>query len=317
MADNYIVDEGADKTFASDDVSGVHYPVVKLAEGVADSATLVSDSNPLPVEAVGKAAHDAAASGNPVVVAGVASAAAPTSVSGDGDVVNAWRLRNGAEAVVITAAGSLIGGDVTNGLDIDVTRLPAPLTTTGTGTEATALRVTIATDSTGVLSVDDNGAALTVDGTVTANLAAGTNNIGDVDVLSQPALARTTDTIAAALSTDALMSSTTALTPKFAAIAAASSGDNTLVAAVSGKKIRVLALAGIATAAVSAYFTSGAGGTVIFGGSTNKIALAANGGFVLPFNPLGWFENSSTNQALVLNLSAAIAFSGGLVYVEV
>lgn len=54
----------------------------------------------------------------------------------------------------------------------------------GGGTEATAQRVTIATDSTGVLSVDDNGGALTVDGTVTANLAAGTNNIGDVDILS-------------------------------------------------------------------------------------------------------------------------------------
>lgn len=34
------------------------------------------------------------------------------------------------------------------------------------------------------MSVDDNGGSLTVDGTVTANLAAGTNNIGDVDVLS-------------------------------------------------------------------------------------------------------------------------------------
>ncbi|MEQ1730599.1 MAG: hypothetical protein ABL982_19700, partial [Vicinamibacterales bacterium] len=33
----------------------------------------------------------------------------------------------------------------------------------GAGTEAAALRVTIATDSTGVLSVDDNGASLTVD----------------------------------------------------------------------------------------------------------------------------------------------------------
>lgn len=34
------------------------------------------------------------------------------------------------------------------------------------------------------IPVTDNGGSLTVDGTVTANLAAGTNNIGDVDVLS-------------------------------------------------------------------------------------------------------------------------------------
>lgn len=129
--------------------------------------------------------------------------------------------------------------------------------------------------------------------------------------------ARTSDTISAAIATDVLMSNVTALTPKFAAIAAASSGDNTLVAAVASKQIRVLALMGVAAGAVSLYFTSGAGGTVIFGGSTNKIAVAANGGFVLPFNPLGWFQNSSVNQALVLNLSAAVAFSGGMLYVEV
>lgn len=42
----------------------------------------------------------------------------------------------------------------------------AQLSVVGTGTEAAALRVTIASDSTGVLSVDDNGGTLTVDGTV-------------------------------------------------------------------------------------------------------------------------------------------------------
>ena len=36
----------------------------------------------------------------------------------------------------------------------------------GGGVEATALRVTIANDSTGVLSIDDNGGSITVDGTV-------------------------------------------------------------------------------------------------------------------------------------------------------
>ena len=55
---------------------------------------------------------------------------------------------------------------------------------TGGGVEAASLRVTIANDSTGVLSVDDNGGLLTVDGTVSANLNAGANNIGDVDVLT-------------------------------------------------------------------------------------------------------------------------------------
>lgn len=88
----------------------------------------------------GFAAHDAAIAGNPLIIGGVSSAAAPTSVSADQEAVRAWYLRNGAAATVLTAAGALIGGDATNGLDVDVTRLPA--------------------------------------------LAAGTNNIGDVDVLT-------------------------------------------------------------------------------------------------------------------------------------
>lgn len=47
--------------------------------------------------------------------------------------------------------------------DVDVLTVPAPLSTTGGGTEATALRVTLANDSTGLVSVDDNGGSLTVD----------------------------------------------------------------------------------------------------------------------------------------------------------
>jgi hypothetical protein len=56
---------------------------------------------------------------------GRASAAAPTDVSADNDAILPWYLRNGAQATVLTAAGALIGGDAANGLDVDVTRLPA------------------------------------------------------------------------------------------------------------------------------------------------------------------------------------------------
>ena len=50
----------------------------------------------------------------------------------------------------------------------------------GGGVEAGALRVTVASDSTGVLSVDDNGASLTVDGTV-ASTQSGTWSIRNQD----------------------------------------------------------------------------------------------------------------------------------------
>ena len=46
------------------------------------------------------------------------------------------------------------------------------LAVVGGGTEATALRVTIANDSTGLLSIDDNGGSITVDGAVTVSATA-------------------------------------------------------------------------------------------------------------------------------------------------
>lgn len=92
MADNVPITAGAGTDIATDDIAGIHYQRVKLADGTADSAT--------PVNA-------------------------------------------------------------------------------GGGVEANALRVTMANDSTGVLSVDDNGAALTVDGTVTAELSATDNAVLD------------------------------------------------------------------------------------------------------------------------------------------
>lgn len=72
--------------------------------------------------------HDGGVQGRPVLIGGYASAAAPSSVTLDADMVRAWFLRNGAQATVITAAGALIGGDATNGLDVDVTRVTGTVT---------------------------------------------------------------------------------------------------------------------------------------------------------------------------------------------
>lgn len=116
---------------------------------------------------------------------------------------------------------------------------------------------------------------------------------------------------------DTIRANGTSRTISKAAIAAATSGNNTLVTnSNGGLTVRVYALTIVATAAVSLYFTADAGGTVVFGGSTNKISLAANSGLVLPFNPAGWFDTSA-NTDVVMNLSGAVAVSGGIVYAEV
>lgn len=149
-------------------------------------------------EVVGDVAHDAPAAGNPVLIAGYASAAAPTSVSADADAVRAWFLRNGAAATVITAAGALVGGDATNGLDVDVTRLPALVAGSANIGDVDVLTVPAdpfganadAASGTGSISAKLRQIAVTgIPVTTLPTLPSGTNNIGDVDVLTMPAVA--------------------------------------------------------------------------------------------------------------------------------
>lgn len=130
------------------------------------------------------------------------------------------------------------------------------------------------------------------------------------------ALAATTDSVTAELATDKIMNGLTALTPKFAfANVAASQTDSNIVTAVTSKKIRVLA----------AYFVAGATATnVTFNtkpaGAGSAISAlfadSANGGAILPFCPVGWFETAS-GQGLTVTTGAGSTTGIGVVYVEV
>ena len=71
---------------------------------------------------------------------------------------------------------------------------------------------------------------------------------------------------------------------KFAKIAASSNGNNTLVTAVTGTKIRVLAYNLSAAGAVNAKFQSAAGGTDLTG---LKYFAAAGDNLVARFSPEG------------------------------
>jgi len=99
---------------------------------------------------------------------------------------------------------------------------------------------------------------------------------------------------------------------KRAVIDAASSGNNTLVAAVTGKKIRVLAVAMTMTGtAVTIRFEDGAGGTAL----TGQMQPTQGQTVTLPFNPVGWFETSAATL-LNLELGGAQSVDGVLVYIE-
>jgi hypothetical protein len=167
-------------------------------------------------------------------------------------------------------------------LAVSAASLPLP---TGAATESTLSTLN------GKVTACNTGAV-----TVSAALPAGTNLLGRVST---------------SVETSTAYDGTTALTPKFAAIAASSSGDNTVVAAVTSKKIRVLRWDLTGNGNVNAKWKSGA--------STDKTGLyyltqyAGCGG---SYCPVGLFETAA-GEALVLNLSGAVAVGGVLTYLEV
>lgn len=133
-----------------------------------------------------------------------------------------------------------------------------------------------------------------------------------VNIGEMPGGSRTTDSVAAAFQTDAIMSGLTELTPKFfSETVVASDTDEELVAAVTSKKIRVLALA---------VQCAGTATTVTFESSTttrkHRVPAGANGGQILPFNPAGWFETAA-GESLTATTNAGSDTDISGVYVEV
>lgn len=102
-----------------------------------------------------------------------------------------------------------------------------------------------------------------------------------------------------------------ACTVNVAAINAAAAGNNTLVAAVSGKQIRVTAITLVCAGAVTVTFQSGAGGTAL----TGAMSFAANGGMDVDRTPPNYFCETAAGALLNMSLGGAVQVSGTLNYV--
>ena len=99
-------------------------------------------------------------------------------------------------------SSALPSGAATEATLTDIETNTDSLAVVGGGTEATAVRVTLANDSTGLLSVDDNGGSLTVDNAGLTELAAAINS-SKVDVnISSDGAGLATQTTLAAVETD-------------------------------------------------------------------------------------------------------------------
>lgn len=132
---------------------------------------------------------------------------------------------------------------------------------------------------------------------ITNALPAGTNLLGQ---------------ISASAETATIYSGTTALTPKFAAITASASGATTIVAAVGGKRIRVIRWSLSSNGSVNIKWQSHVTPTDLTGLHYLTQYASAGGAYC----PQGIFQTVS-GEALDINLSGAIAVGGELTYVEV
>lgn len=187
---------------------------------------------------------------------------------------------------VLTDTGILIMGSYLDGADLKA--VPLQLDTAGRIIgDVTSNSQDISTETTlnSVLSA------------VQAATPAGTNLIGKVS---------------AGQDTSVIYNGTTSLTPKFAVVDCATSGNNTIVAAVTSKKIRVHQCLLNVAADVTIRWESAADGTAL----TGQNQVKAGSGYILPFSPIGWFETTA-GQLLNLELSGAVSVDGVIAYTEV
>lgn len=155
MADNIELNAGSGgATLATDDVGGVQYQIVKLDVGGDGASALLGSSNPIPVSLASVPSH---------AVTNAGTFAVQAAQSGT------WNITN------ISGTVSLPTGAAT------AAKQPALGTA---GSASTDVLTVQGIASMTALKVDGSAVTQPVSGTVTANLAAGTNNIGDVDVAS-------------------------------------------------------------------------------------------------------------------------------------
>jgi len=127
--------------------SGV--PEISKAKGVHGYNEADDRANPITITEDGTK--------NRLDVSAEVSGIADVNLDEDNDEVTVANTSDGG------TTRALAKGDTDGRFQIDLERINGTATPLGGGTEAGALRVTVANDSTGVVSVDDNGGTLSID----------------------------------------------------------------------------------------------------------------------------------------------------------
>jgi hypothetical protein len=155
MADNFSFTEGAGKTGAADEIGGVLYPRVKIAQGADGIATDVSSAAPL---------HTTVADGNSATLGSKADA---KNTAADTTAISVVSTLKQISASIQAAAASLAG---------TLTVATHAVTQSGTWTVQPGN-----TANTTAWKVDGSAVTQPVSGTVTASIAAGATTIAKAE----------------------------------------------------------------------------------------------------------------------------------------
>ena len=209
MADGIVLNAGAGgDTVAADDIAGTKYQIAKIAHGALDSATLVSTSSGLPVQQQGTWTVDA--SGATVPVSGpltdtqLRASAVPVSLAAvpSHAVTNAGtfavQATVGAGAATIGKAEDAASADADVGVPAMAVRKATPANTSGLDGDYEMLQMSAGrlwtsatvdaalpagTNAIGKLAANSGVDIGDVD---ILSIAAGDNNIGNVDIVTMP-----------------------------------------------------------------------------------------------------------------------------------
>lgn len=308
---------------ATDRIATKDYQIVKIATGGEGTATELANANPLPVsDAGGSLTVD-----GPLTDAQLRAAAVPVS----GTFYQATQpvsaaalpLPSGAATSALQGGGLPAALGAGGGLKVDGSGTALPVS--GTFWQATQpVSVASLPLPAGAATSAEQDATQALIGEVQATPTANTVLGRLKDLLTGIVLAAGTallGKVSAGQDSSSAYDGATALTPKFKQFSTASTGDQAIISAVVGKKLRVLALTIIAGASTNSVYIND-GTATLHGDATRKLPLDVTGatgpgGYMLPYCPVGWFETGATNRPLNINLASANAVLVTCVYVEV
>ena len=333
MADNTQLNAGSGgDLIATDEIAGVKHQRVKVQHGADGSASDVSAASPLPVDVRSDNAggvevvQDTADDLNVTEANSAAIRTAVEALVGYTDteiaalVTAAQLLDNcisGSEAQVDVVSSALPTGAATSSKQDDVLTALANLLTELQGKADTAEAQIVDATGQGDVPVTLDGEDVT-SGTADNFKADANVQVGDADASVTNPLPTNGQ-----LQSSYLFDGTTRCEVKRTNVVTSTDGAD-LIAAVAGKKFRVLAMSITATAAtVTNAYLEDSDGTDVFGSATGFLPLSVDAdgdhvpGLVLPWNPGGWFQTPAANKDLHIKLSAAQVVVVTLTYIEV